>query len=450
MSSHILILDDDPAIIEILEESFSRSDNEIVCDSVLTASDALSCLREKSFDVLIADVVLGKSNGIEVAREARMLQPELIVIVMTGVMGIETAIDAIRIGANDYILKPFQLSEINLAIVRGIEKRDLMRKVLQHERELEERMAEATQKLQASHLKLVETQQYLNNLLNSTVDAIITVANDDMITFANRGAQQMLGYRQEEFMHLRFDRLLANGMEELRYLRRVLELDRPLQNFGTKLRHHDGSLVPGSISFSLAPDARGNVVSLVAICKDVTAQKELEAELKEMTIRDSLTAMFNVRYFYERLEMEIDRAKRQGHALSLLLVDVDKFKSYNDSRGHLEGDHVLAEVGRVIAECTRDNVDMGFRYGGDEFTILLPEAGEEQAHRVAKRIISTFEARKFDMLTLSLGQMTYDGQCSPKDFMRYTDSMMYEAKRAGGNQVFVYTPSSDALPDTAE
>jgi diguanylate cyclase (GGDEF)-like protein len=131
----------------------------------------------------------------------------------------------------------------------------------------------------------------------------------------------------------------------------------------------------------------------------------------------------------------------------LLLVDVDKFKSYNDTRGHIEGDNVLADVGKVIAECTRENVDMGFRYGGDEFTILLPEAGEKQAHRVATRIIETFEARNFDLLTLSLGQMTYDGHCSPKDFMHYTDSMMYEAKRDGGNQVYVYRPKDKAVSE---
>jgi len=124
--------------------------------------------------------------------------------------------------------------------------------------------------------------------------------------------------------------------------------------------------------------------------------------------------MFNVRYFYERLEMEINRAKRQGHELSFLLVDVDKFKSYNDFRGHLKGDSVLAEVGRVIAECTRENVDMGFRYGGDEFTILLPEPGEKQAHRVARRIVETFEARKFDLLTLSLGRCPTMANVRPK------------------------------------
>lgn len=108
---------------------------------------------------------------------------------------------------------------------------------------------------------------------------------------------------------------------------------------------------------------------------------------------------------------------------------------------------MLSEVGAVISECTRGNVDMGFRYGGDEFTILLPEAGEEQALRVANRIVETFEARKFDLLTLSLGQMTYDGECSAKDFMRYTDSMMYEAKRSGGNQVYVYHPKSGKVSE---
>ena len=442
MGVEILILDDDPNIVEVLEESFRGVAPEYGVTCVTTAVAALEQVRARSFDVLISDVVLGESSGIEVSREAKRLQPELIVIVMTGVLDIETAVEAIRIGVHDYILKPFRIADFTESIDRGIEHREVMRGVLRYEQELEERVAGATRELRESHAQLVEAERYLANVFNSTVDAIITVGDDDVITYANRGAQQMLGYMQDEFRSVRFDTLLAKGSEELAYLRRVIEIDRPLQNFDTLLRHHDGEMIPVSISFSIASDAEGNAKSLVAICKDVTEQKKLESELKEISIRDSLTGMFNVRYFYERLEMEIDRAKRQGRALSLLLVDVDKFKSYNDSRGHLEGDHVLGEVGAVISECTRENVDMGFRYGGDEFTILLPEAGEPQALRVANRIVETFKARKFDLLTLSVGQMTYDGECSAKDFMRYTDSMMYEAKRSGGNQVYVYEPKS--------
>jgi diguanylate cyclase (GGDEF)-like protein len=220
----------------------------------------------------------------------------------------------------------------------------------------------------------------------------------------------------------------------------VISPNRPLQNYETELKHSDGSVIPVNLSVSVVPGLDGKSESIVLICKDITEQKRLERELKEMTIRDGLTGLYNLRYFYERLEAEIERAKRQKHPLSLLLLDIDRFKSYNDAHGHLEGDRVLREVGRVVAECTREHVDLGFRYGGDEFMVILPEASEETSLRIAHRIRETFAARRFDMLTMSVGLMSYQDTLSARAFIQYTDSMMYDAKRSGGNQVTVYNP----------
>jgi diguanylate cyclase (GGDEF)-like protein len=157
-----------------------------------------------------------------------------------------------------------------------------------------------------------------------------------------------------------------------------------------------------------------------------------------MSIKDSLTGLYNHRHFFDRLEAEIERAVRQGHPLTLLLFDVDEFKSYNDRHGHLEGDKVLQGAGRAVAASTREHVDIGFRYGGDEYTVILPEAGEQQALQIAERIRRTFQQMQFDSLTLSIGLMTYREGYTLRAFIRFTDAMMYEAKRNGGNQVCVY------------
>ena len=117
---------------------------------------------------------------------------------------------------------------------------------------------------------------------------------------------------------------------------------------------------------------------------------------------------------------------------------VDHFKPYNDSRGHLEGDKVLHAVGDVIRVCTREHVDYGFRYGGDEFTVILPEAPLEQAHLIADRIREMFAEKRFDLLTMSIGLTSYQEGYSVRKFIQYTDSLMYDAKRAGGNRVYVF------------
>ncbi len=164
-----------------------------------------------------------------------------------------------------------------------------------------------------------------------------------------------------------------------------------------------------------------------------------------MTIKDGLTDLFNQRHFYERLEVEIERARRQNHPLSLLLFDVDHFKHYNDTHGHLEGDRVLQAIGDVVRECTRDYVDIGCRYGGDEFTVILPETDQVHARGIAERIRATFEARRFGDCTLSVGLMTYRQGSTPQSFIRFADEMMYDAKRSGGNRVYVYNPNDKRL-----
>lgn len=436
--TRVLIVDDETVILEILEEHLSAKGYEcLLADS---AKDALNHLRRDEAALLLTDIVMPEMGGIDLADAARNLWSDLAVVVMTGKSDATSAIKALRAGADDYILKPFDFEEMLICIDRALEKRRLVIENREYKERLEDRVKAAVEDMERTNERLRETQEYLNNLIDSTVDAIITVDPEETITFANRGSQLMLGFRQEELQGRPVSELYIGGLEEAKYIRRVTADDRPLQNYETELKHRSGSTVPVSMSVSMVPGEDGRSSSMLAICKDITEQKRLEQELKEMTIRDGLTGLYNLRYFYEKLEAEIERAKRQSHPLSLLLLDIDRFKSYNDAHGHLEGDRVLREVARVIAECTREHVDLGFRYGGDEFTVILPEASEETAHQIAQRIRETFESKRFDMLTMSIGLMTYHESYSARTFIQFTDSMMYDAKRSGGNQVIVYRP----------
>jgi two-component system cell cycle response regulator len=174
---------------------------------------------------------------------------------------------------------------------------------------------------------------------------------------------------------------------------------------------------------------------LKAKIKRILSERTLRSELIYLSIRDSLTGLFNRRYFYQKLQEESERAKRQKRDLALIIMDVDRFKPYNDRYGHLEGDKVLNSLGEILTSCIRQNVDTAYRFGGDEFVVLLIETDINQAQRVGERIRATFASQNVDQCSLSLGisQLTIDDEC--EDLIRRADQAMYKAKRAGGNRL---------------
>ena len=161
----------------------------------------------------------------------------------------------------------------------------------------------------------------------------------------------------------------------------------------------------------------------------VKEKARLECELERLTIIDDLTGLFNHRYFYRKLEEEMTRANRQKGELSLILLDLDYFKDYNDTFGHLEGDNALREVGDVIMHSIRDSVDSGCRYGGDEFAIILPGTEENQAYTVAERIRKAIQEKKMGNLDISAGIVEFDHEVGVKDFIRVVDEALYKVKK---------------------
>lgn len=444
MEDRILVLDDEEPVVELLGSYLTSRGHE--CTLTTSPFEALEFLKEKKYALLLTDLAMPKMNGIEAVRLAKEIDPDLAVVVVTALQEVGNAVQAMRVGADDYVLKPFNLSEIALAVSRAFEKRRLIIENREYQQSLAMRIEAATRDLERVNQELQATKQYLENLLNSTGDAILTIDREGKINYANKGALRMFGYSKDQLVGMPAEHLFAGGVDELRYIDRVLHQGRPLQNYESELLRQDNAKMPISMSISHVTDADGNVAATLAICKDITEQKKLEQELKEMSVKDSLTGLYNQGYFYDRLQAEIERAKRQKHPLSLLLFDVDNFKSYNDSHGHLEGDRVLKTIARVVRESTRNSVDIAFRYGGDEFTAILPEADEEQAKIIAERIRKSFEAHRFDNLTLSIGLMSYREGYSLRSFIQFTDAVMYDAKRAGGNMVYVYHPEQGPVP----
>ena len=166
-------------------------------------------------------------------------------------------------------------------------------------------------------------------------------------------------------------------------------------------------------------------------------------KLQQQSITDGLTGIKTRRFFWEALSSEWKRASRSGRPFSVVLIDLDKFKEVNDSLGHLEGDLVLARVGRLLEQkCRQSNVVA--RYGGDEFIILMPETGIEQAQVLAERLrlwLATDPMLEEHKITGSFGVASFPVHgFAMEDLIRVADEGMYVAKHAGGNQVSTSEP----------
>lgn len=167
-----------------------------------------------------------------------------------------------------------------------------------------------------------------------------------------------------------------------------------------------------------------------------------EKKYKNLSITDDLTQLYNARYFYKKLEEEIDRLMRYKQPLSLLFTDIDDFKKVNDRYGHLKGDKVLKMAGRIIQDFLR-KTDTAYRYGGEEFTVLLPGTGIEAAMNVAERIRKGFESQDLSLIanetlkiSVSIGAAQFKPGEEMEAFVKRTDDALYVAKQKGKNRVY--------------
>jgi two-component system cell cycle response regulator len=202
------------------------------------------------------------------------------------------------------------------------------------------------------------------------------------------------------------------------------------------------ALKDGASDFIKKPFENDHLVHIVRQClekyRTLQEKEKLEEEVRRLSITDDLTGLFNHRHFYKTLNAEVARLKRQKTSLSLLMFDLDNFKRYNDLYGHFEGDKVLRKVGDVVQRLIRRDVDSGYRYGGDEFAVLLIGASADQAMTIAERIRASVEEAGFQKITVSIGLTEFRPLFDLEGFVKTADDAMYQAKHKGGNQVHVH------------
>ncbi len=247
-----------------------------------------------------------------------------------------------------------------------------------------------------------------------------------------------------------------SGLEMTESIKKKYDLDVILMT-GQQAEHaYETAIASGASDFIAKPF---RYEELLLRIRRVIRERELNRErnrimekLKRLATTDGLTKLFNSRHFYNQIQLEIDRTIRYAHRLSLLFIDIDNFKAFNDSYGHLEGDRVLSRLGEIIKACLR-KMDSAYRYGGEEFTVLLPETSAQEARIVAERIRAAVEKEAFVMqseavgrVTVSIGVTEYQAQEPITEFIKRSDTALYDAKGHGRNRVSLHEPQEPSIP----
>ncbi|AOV16154.1 hypothetical protein BJI67_02900 [Acidihalobacter aeolianus] len=276
--------------------------------------------------------------------------------------------------------------------------------------------------------------------------AVVDVDNS-RITDVNPALCRMLGYPHNELLDNPFERFTHPEDRGLTApeIRKLVRGNCDAFEMEKRYVHHDGHTVHAHVGIAVLRDAAGHARYLIGDLLDVTEHKNSERALREamldlthLSVTDALTGLHNRRSLDEVLKKEIARARRSHTPLSLLLLDIDHFKRYNDAHGHPAGDQALRQSARLILEAIR-TTDLATRYGGEEFAIVLPDTPATQAAVLAERCRRAFLDEPWDFddpLTASFGVAALgDRMQSPDELIQRADEALYEAKAQGRNRV---------------
>jgi diguanylate cyclase (GGDEF)-like protein/PAS domain S-box-containing protein len=302
---------------------------------------------------------------------------------------------------------------------------------------------------------LENTLKHFEAIIESSQDAIISKNLDGMVTSWNAGATAMFGYTDHEMIGQRMLALYPADRqhEEMQVLEHI-RTGQTVPRFETVRVRKDGVQIDVSATISLLRDSRGLVLGASIIARDITQRKNADRELRRLAQTDALTGLLNRRQFMTTANQELSRTRRYGGPLSVLMMDIDHFKTVNDTHGHQTGDMVIRALGQVCREALRD-IDIIGRIGGEEFAIVLPQTDStralDAAERLRQAVAGTEVAQEHGLplrFTVSIGVATLTRADTNLDtLLGWADKAMYVAKNGGRNRVCDYAAIRPA--DTA-
>ena len=447
----ILIVDDVPTNITVLTEIL-MSDYKMLCAT--NGKDALKLAASSVPDLILLDIMMPDMDGYEVCRQLKSddRTQNIPVIFLTAKKEEEDEVKGLELGAVDYISKPFS------SVILKHKARIHMELKL-HRDNLEEIIQERTIEISKSHHKLhqeiteriqvqkalIEQRAYFLQLFENSPQAIMIIEPDGKVVEVNKGFEKIFGYAVKEIKGQYCKNLIVPEemvAEDETFHQNILS-GKTISKETFRLRKN-GELIP--VAFLGYPAiVKDQIEGLFILYRDISERKKFEAQMLHQSFHDSLTGIPNRALLMERLSRSLERSKRRKeYQFAVLMIDLDNFKSINDSIGHMAGDKFLIQFSNQIKQCIR-STDTIARMGGDEFAVLLEEFNHpREIFKIARRIYnigkSSFFIEKNEIkISASIGMViktkSYD---LAENILRDADIALYRFKETGKSSFRIF------------
>ncbi len=468
---HILLVEDNLDQRELTIDALVEKTPDMRVTEADSGSAALEILAQADdIDVVILDYSLPGMNGLEVLYEINQGRTKPPVIMVTGQGDEGIAVEAMKNGAQDYIVKISNYHEALPVSIERVIRQDRMR------RELEEASLRGQRLYELSFAVAKERRvDVLSRHLVKGVTELIGVEHSIVYLVNAEGAVVFISVHGADLDHARFmGSVEAIGMLSAAYsTKQPVVVEEPQlhpQWPATPWLHaHARNMmcvpltmqgqVEGALCLLNKHDRQAftqeeiNTVSTLAVHVGVAIDNARFLEKKEQqAVTDSLTGLYNHMEFQKHLAEELERSHRYGSEFSLLMLDLDHFKMVNDAYGHQVGDSILKEMAHNLRTQLR-SVDKVFRYGGEEFAVILPETGQGGAKVIAEELRRRIAACSYNVgagqalkITVSIGSASFPQDAEQReDLIGAADQALFSAKRAGRNRIVVYSEALGLL-----
>ena len=438
-TENILIVDDELNHLNSLKELIKREDYDV--NLANNASEAIAIIDKEHIDVLLLDMNMPGMGGVEVMKHISRNNINTTVIVVSGESTFEAAENALKYGAYDYIRKPYSIDGLLNSLKNALKKRQL-----EHEN-------------QAMNQRLLKSEYLHRYIVNKSPDIVYMLDREGHFTFVNERMEKTLGYSKDDVLGKHYSSIVHEDdlalaeytFNERRTGKRAsvnVELRLKCKNKNVTVKSFDTRLLPITInSFGVYKSTEDDekFVGTYGIARDLSEKKESEKIIHFQAYHDTLTRLPNRTLLNDRLVLAISHAKRNNENLSVMFLDLDRFKNINDTLGHMMGDKLLQSVADRLKKCLRE-CDTLARIGGDEFTILLPEIhSKKDSEVIAQKIIDTLK-HPFTLdnqqiyISTSIGIAHYPNDGETKEsLLKHADIAMYAIKNKGKDGYQFYT-----------